>query len=97
MNVLASECGLSAASSVADIGFGTGLLARLFLKLGCPVPNVEPNVKMRLAGQRMLRSFDRFHNVNGRAEHTTLPPARMDFVAAGQAFHFRAGVLPVSQ
>src|ERR1035438_10737556 len=37
------ECGLRAGQAVADIGCGTGLLARLFLERGCHVFGVEPN------------------------------------------------------
>lgn len=88
VDVLRRDCGLSAGSIVADIGSGTGLLAELFLKFGCEVHGVEPNPEMRVAGERMLRSFDRFHSVDARAEDTTLPPASMDFVTAGQAFHW---------
>ena len=35
VETLRAECGLTPASFVADIGSGTGLLARLFLDFGC--------------------------------------------------------------
>lgn len=35
--LLARECGLTVRSRIADIGSGTGLLARLFLDFGCEV------------------------------------------------------------
>ena len=88
LEALRRYCGLSATSANADIGSGTGLLAELFLKLGCEVFGVEPNTGMRVAGERVLGSFDRFHSVDGRAENTTLPGASVDFVTAGQAFHW---------
>jgi SAM-dependent methyltransferase len=43
---------------------------------------------MRAAGERMLSGQPRFHSVDGRAEATTLPDGSVDFVTAGQAFHW---------
>lgn len=86
--VLKRECGLAAGARVADVGSGTGLLSRLFLDAGCEVFGVEPNAEMRGAGENLLAGGPRFHSVDGRAESTTLPGLSMDFVAAGQAFHW---------
>jgi SAM-dependent methyltransferase len=86
--LLETECGLSAQSRVADIGCGTGLLAERFLELGCEVFGVEPNAGMRATGARLLAAYPRFHPIEGRAEATTLPDAAVDFVSAGQAFHW---------
>lgn len=88
IELLERECGLTPASVVADIGSGTGLLAELFLRLGCSVYGVEPNEDMRAAGERSLGSFLHFSSVAGRAEQTTLPAASADFITAGQAFHW---------
>jgi SAM-dependent methyltransferase len=82
------ECGLTATSRVADIGSGTGLLARLFLDAGCEVFGVEPNQEMRQSGERLLSGYPRFHSVDARAEATGLPDQSMDLVTAGQAFHW---------
>lgn len=81
-------CGLSAASVVADIGSGTGILTELFLRHGNEVYGVEPNREMREAGERLLAGFARFHSVDARAEATGLGDASVDLVAAGQAFHW---------
>lgn len=86
--LLRKECGLRAESRIADIGCGTGLLAELFLQMGCEVFGVEPNAEMRQAGARLLARYERFHSVEGRAEATTLPDASVEFVTAGQAFHW---------
>jgi SAM-dependent methyltransferase len=88
LTLLERECGLTPACNIADIGSGTGLLARLFLEFGCGVTGVEPNPAMRAAGERMLSGEPRFHSVEGRAEATTLPDGSVDFVTAGQAFHW---------
>ena len=85
---LATECGLSAQSHIADIGSGTGILTCLFLDFGCHVFAVEPNADMRAGAERQLSSKPRFHSVDGRAEATTLPDSSMDFVTAAQAFHW---------
>jgi SAM-dependent methyltransferase len=88
LDALRDECGLARESIVADIGSGTGLLARLFLENGNLVYGVEPNAEMREAGERLLREYARFRSVAGSAEATNLPDACADFVAAGQAFHW---------
>jgi len=85
---LARECGLTAQSRIADLGSGTGLLAQLFLDFGCEVFGVEPNTEMRRGGERILSGRPRFRSVAGRAEATTLPAGSVDFVIAGQAFHW---------
>lgn len=85
---LRAECGLSSASVIADAGSGTGLLARLFLDNGNVVYGVEPNAEMRAAGEEFLHSYPRFHSVAASAEATTLRSVSVDFIVAGQAFHW---------
>lgn len=86
--LLQEECGLVEDSVVADIGSGTGFLSRLFLENGNRVFGVEPNEDMRRAGERFLAGYDGFTSVVATAEDTTLPESGMDFVTAGQAFHW---------
>ena len=88
VSLLERECGLTAEARVADIGSGTGLFATLFLRFGCEVFGIEPNADMRLAGERLLAGDPRFHSSDGRAEATGLPAGSVDFVTAGQAFHW---------
>ncbi len=88
VELLVRECGLQANSRIADVGSGTGLLAKLFLDFGCEVAGVEPNSNMRSAGDRLLAGWPRFHSVNGRAEATTLPDRSVELVTAAQAFHW---------
>lgn len=85
---LRAECDLTEASIIADIGSGTGLLARLFLDSGCNVFGVEPNAEMRSAGERLLAQYHSFTSLDGSAEATGLPSGSTDFVSAGQAFHW---------
>jgi SAM-dependent methyltransferase len=88
VETLREECGLTADASIADIGCGPGNLAVVFLENGNTVFGVEPNAAMREAGRKALERFPRFHSSDGRAEATGLAPASVDFVAAGQAFHW---------
>src|SRR5579859_4631138 len=87
-DLLRAECGLRSGHVIADIGSGTGFLSELFLKNGNRVFGVEPNEAMREAGEEYLASFDGFTSVNGSAEATTLDDSSVDFVTAGQAFHW---------
>ena len=88
IDLLKNEAGLSSASVVADIGSGTGKLTELFLENGNLVFGVEPNSGMRAAGENLLSKYQSFKSVEGTAEATTLPPSSVDFVVAGQAFHW---------
>ena len=88
LDVLRGECGLQPGSVIADIGSGTGLLSELFLGNGNRVFGVEPNQEMREAGEEYLQEHRNFVSINGSAEATALPAASVDFVTAGQAFHW---------
>ena len=90
VETLRDACGLTPESFVADIGSGTGLLARIFLDYGCRVYGVEPNPEMRAAGERLLAHYRLFTSLNGSAEQTGLPTAAVEFAVAGQAFHWFA-------
>src|SRR6266550_742141 len=85
--ILKSECGLTEESSVADVGSGTGILSELFLRNGNKVFAIEPNAPMRLFAERDLK-FPNFVSLEATAEATTLEPASVDFITAGQAFHW---------
>jgi SAM-dependent methyltransferase len=88
LDLLAGEIGFSKDWVVADIGSGTGKLARDFLEYGNRVYGVEPNDEMRLAGEEVLADFDQFISVKGTAEATTLADDTADLITAGQAFHW---------
>jgi SAM-dependent methyltransferase len=88
IETLRSECGLTADSIVADVGSGTGILSEMFLRNGNAVYGIEPNREMRESAERLLKAYPRFHTVAARAEEITLDDASVDFVTAGQAFHW---------
>lgn len=82
------QLGLSPNSVIADIGSGTGILSELFLKNGNPVYGIEPNPEMRQAAESLLEQYPNFTSINGSAEITTLENHSIDFIVAGQAFHW---------
>jgi SAM-dependent methyltransferase len=88
LHSLKKDCGLSSASIIADIGSGTGILSELFLRNGNLVFAVEPNKEMRQAAADLLVKYDNFKSIDGTAEATTLKNNAVDFVTAGQAFHW---------
>lgn len=88
IDLMRVEMGLRPDHTVADIGSGTGILSALLLAHGNTVIGVEPNRAMREAAERELRGEPRFTGIDGSAEKTGLPTASVDFVTAGQAFHW---------
>jgi SAM-dependent methyltransferase len=88
LGILASECGLTSASVIADIGSGTGIMTRIFLENGNRVFAVEPNPEMRHAAEQLLAAYPRFVSIPAAAEATTLQAGVADFVVAAQAFHW---------
>lgn len=88
LETLGQRCGLTDRSIIADVGSGTGILAEMFLRNGNTVYGVEPNREMREAGERLLVDYPNFHSIDGTAEATALEDGNVDFVTAGQAFHW---------
>lgn len=86
--LLARELGMPAASTVADIGSGTGLSCVPFLRAGFRVLGVEPNEPMRTASARELAEYAKFETRDGTAEATGIADASCELVVAGQAFHW---------
>lgn len=88
VEALRTRCGLRPEHVMADIGCGTGLSAEIFLQNGNRVIGVEPNEAMRVAGEAYLSHYPNFTMLDGSAERTGLGDAGVDFIVAGQAFHW---------
>jgi SAM-dependent methyltransferase len=88
LDLLRAECALRPGHIVADIGSGTGFFSELFLKNGNRVYGIEPNKEMREAGEEYLASYDGFSSIDASAEATTLDDSSVDFITAGQSFHW---------
>lgn len=86
--LLEKDCGLARDALIADVGSGTGFLSELFLRNGNRVLGIEPNAEMRAAGEKLLAPFTNFTSIDATAEVTTVADASVDFVTAGQAFHW---------
>jgi SAM-dependent methyltransferase len=76
--------GLTPPATVADIGCGTGISARLFAERGFDVVGVDPNEEM-LA---MARGAGGARYVRGEAAATGLADGSIDLAIAAQAFHW---------
>lgn len=88
LDLLKHDCGLTAASVIADVASGTGIFTRTLLENGNRVFGVEPNAEMRTAGEEFLRAYPAFTSVAGTAEATTLADHSVDLVTAAQAAHW---------
>jgi SAM-dependent methyltransferase len=66
LDEIVAVCGMQPTWRIADIGSGTGNLARLFLQAGYPVAGVEPNREMREAAECLLvgRWIDTFSSLS---------------------------------
>jgi SAM-dependent methyltransferase len=88
VKILSKELAFTRNDIVADIGSGTGLLTKLFLKNGNKVFAVEPNDKMRLHVEKDSSRFRNLVTVKATAEATTLAAYSVDLIAVGQALHW---------
>lgn len=88
IDYLSHQLGLSPSSVIADIGSGTGILSELFLKNGNQVFGVEPNREMRTEAEFLLKLYPNFTSIDGSAESTTLKSLTINFIVAGQSFHW---------
>jgi SAM-dependent methyltransferase len=84
---LLQRIGIRDATTVADLGAGTGHSSQILLATGATVVAVEPNAQMRTHAAARFADQPRFSIVAGRAESTTLADGSIDHVAAMQALH----------
>ena len=75
------------APAVADIGAGTGQLARLFAPRSARVYAVEPDSAMRQVAATALAGFGNIAIVDASAEQTTLPDHSVDLIVIDNAYH----------
>ena len=88
LTYLEHELSFSPRSVVADIGSGTGILSELLLRNGNTVFGIEPNEDMRRIAESNLSHYPCFRSIRGLAESTTLPNQSVNFITAGQSFHW---------
>ena len=78
---------IGGAQVVADIGAGTGQVARLFAGRCDRVFAVEPDASMRTVAGETLEGLPAVEVVDGSAESTTLAGGSVDLIVIGNAFH----------
>lgn len=85
---LYSRYGFSKQSVIADIGSGTGKLAKQLLEMGSFVYCIEPNDDMRKITIEELGKYKGFRSVDGTAAETKLNDKSVDHITSAQAFHW---------
>jgi len=88
IDVLRQRTGLLPEHVIADIGCGTGISSDLFLANGNRVFGIEPNPDMREGAAESAERYSGYTLLDGSAEATSLPDASVDYIVAGQAFHW---------
>ncbi|HTZ64777.1 MAG TPA: methyltransferase domain-containing protein [Solirubrobacteraceae bacterium] len=89
LDELAARDIVRAGSRVADLGTGTGSLARLFAQHGCAVTGVDIAEPLLEQAARLDREAGvRIDYVQAPAEATGLPSGELDVVSAGQCWHW---------
>lgn len=86
VDAVLEDLGDPAALTIADVGAGTGISARLFAERGASVIAIEPNERMRSNAQ----PHPKVRWIGGTAQHTGLSDASVDLIVACQAFHWFA-------
>ncbi len=82
----------SPGQAIADIGTGTGTLARGFARRGCCVTGIDPGPGMLRAAQGLDAEAGVAVTYRvGRAEATGLPDAAFEVATAGQCWHWFDG------
>jgi ubiquinone/menaquinone biosynthesis C-methylase UbiE len=88
IDALVEITGLDSSWVVADIGSGTGNVAKCLIGRAKRVFAVEPDDAMRHAAEELLGGHPAFRSIAGTAEQTTLPAKTADLVTVGQALHW---------
>src|SRR5690349_714085 len=91
---LRDDLGLHAASTVVDLGAGTGKFTRLLMKTGARVVAIEPVAAMR---NRLAADLPEVTALPGQAQHMPLPDTSADAVICAQAFHWFASAASLAE
>ena len=86
--VILDVAGVSSQTVMADIGAGTGMLAKHFVDRVKMVHAVEPELEMRALAEKAFSGISTCQVLDASAEDTTLPSASVDLITVGQAIHW---------
>jgi SAM-dependent methyltransferase len=88
VDVFVSRIGLSSDWVVADVGSGTGMLARHLVDRVRTLHAVEPNPAMRTVATESLGTRASYREVAASSDRTTLADASIDLITVGRALHW---------
>lgn len=74
--------------SFADIGAGTGPIAKALVERGLSGYAIEPDTSMVQVGQQNCNQTDNLQWVVGSGEHTKLPDQSIDWICYSGSFHW---------
>ncbi|MER5599236.1 methyltransferase domain-containing protein [Streptomyces sp. NPDC002265] len=85
---LVAVTGLDAASSVLEVGCGTGQATRSLAALGCPVTAVEPGAGMAALARRRIDAFGNVEVETSTFEEWDDRGRRFDVLVAASSWHW---------
>lgn len=85
---LISDTGISPASSLLEIGPGTGQATKPLARLGFAITAIELGAALAEKTRHSLRQYDNVRIVAGSFEDADLPAASYDLIYSATAFHW---------
>lgn len=82
------KTGLVVPIRVADIGSGTGKIARLFKGIAARLDAIEPSPAMRGVADSLLQKESWYYSRDAQAEKTGLEDACIDLITCGRSIHW---------
>ena len=95
-NFVYDEIGIKPSEVIADIGCGTGKIAKHFLEYGNTVVGVEPDSDMLSIAKSKLSVYPKFFPIQKSAENTGIEEGSIDHIFCGNSYHWfeRSKVVP---
>jgi len=88
IGLLEKEIGFDEFKDVADIGSGTGMFSKIFVRNSNITFGVEPNDTMRQKAEKLLGKYFNFISIPGTAENTTLANESVDIITIAESFRW---------
>jgi SAM-dependent methyltransferase len=85
---LIADTQISPASSLLEIGPGTGQATKPLAKIGCAITAIELGATLAEKTRRALRQYDNVHILAGSFEDADLPASSYDLICSATAFHW---------
>lgn len=88
VNALIEQAGLDSASTVLEIGCGTGQLTRGLVRTGCALLCLEPSRELAVVARRNLSRFPKVEVREELFEQFEMVAGTFDLVVAATSFHW---------